>query len=189
MTTRPDDPQLFIFGGLPGAGKSTLARHLAGALNAVYLRIDTIEQALHDQGVAVSGPEGYVVAYRLAEDNLRLGRRVVADSVNPIEITRAAWRAVAHTAGAPFCEIEVVCSDPVAHRRRVETRPSQVPNLRLPTWQDVLERAYEPWHGRILRIDTAGRTPAESQRQLLQILSTFLATDFTDFTDWDRSNS
>ncbi len=46
-------------------------------------------------GIALNGPEGYIVAYRLAEHNLRLGLAVVADSVNPIEITREAWRAVA----------------------------------------------------------------------------------------------
>ena len=38
---------LYIFGGLPGTGKTTLARYLAHHQRAVYLRIDTIEQALH----------------------------------------------------------------------------------------------------------------------------------------------
>ncbi|MCE5382318.1 AAA family ATPase, partial [Pectobacterium punjabense] len=37
---------LIIFGGLPGTGKSTIARLLATRLNAVWLRIDTIEQLL-----------------------------------------------------------------------------------------------------------------------------------------------
>ena len=37
---------LIIFGGLPGSGKSTIARALALRLGAVYLRIDTIEQAI-----------------------------------------------------------------------------------------------------------------------------------------------
>jgi hypothetical protein len=68
-------PQLFIFAGLPGVGKSTLSQLLARELHAAYLRIDTIEQALRDQGVAMTGPEGYVVAYKVAADNLRLGYR------------------------------------------------------------------------------------------------------------------
>lgn len=37
---------LLIFGGLPGTGKSTIARLLAARLGAVWLRIDSIEQAL-----------------------------------------------------------------------------------------------------------------------------------------------
>lgn len=39
---------LIIFSGLPGSGKSTIARALAQRLGAVYLRIDTIEQAIRD---------------------------------------------------------------------------------------------------------------------------------------------
>lgn len=34
---------------------------------------------------------GYCVAYALAEENVRLGRSVVADSVNPLNLTRDAW--------------------------------------------------------------------------------------------------
>jgi len=37
---------LYIFSGLPGTGKSTLAKIIARKLNAVYIRIDTIEQGL-----------------------------------------------------------------------------------------------------------------------------------------------
>lgn len=162
---------LFIFSGLPATGKSELASYLAQECRSVYLRIDTIEQALRDGGVTINGPEGYIVAYKIAGDNLRLGRDVVADSVNPIELTRGAWRDVARQAGAPFCEIEVICSDQVEHRRRVETRESQVPGLQLPSWQDLVERQYEPWPGTPLVVDTAGQTPAESKQRLIQALA------------------
>lgn len=85
---------LYIFGGLPAAGKSTLSLRLSHHLRAVHVRIDTIEQAMRDAGAALHGPEGYSVAYALAGDNLRLGHTVVADSVNPLKITRDAWRDV-----------------------------------------------------------------------------------------------
>src|SRR5262245_13248185 len=73
---------LVVLSGLPGVGKTTIARELAGALDAVCIRIDTIEQALRNAGVKVEG-EGYAVAYAVCEDNLRLGRTVIADCVNP----------------------------------------------------------------------------------------------------------
>jgi predicted kinase len=75
---------LIIFGGRPGIGKTTIAREVASQLGALYVRIDLIEQAIRNSGT-LSPPlndTGYRVAYAIAEDNLRLGRTVIADSVN-----------------------------------------------------------------------------------------------------------
>ena len=164
---------LFIFGGLPGTGKTELSTYLAQKIGATHLRIDTIEQALRDGGLTLTGPEGYIIAYRIAADNLRLGLSVVADSVNPLDITRQAWREVATQVGAPFREIEVICSDQTEHRRRVETRKIGIPGFKLPTWQDVVEREYHLWQEEHIVIDTAGQTPEESKRALDRMLGTW----------------
>jgi predicted kinase len=153
---------LYIFAGLPGTGKTTLARQLARELRAVHLRIDTIEQALRKTTGDANGPEGYVVAYRIAADNLRLGSSVVADSVNPLQITRTAWRDVATQCNVPFVEIEVICSDLAEHRVRIESRSRDIAGLRLPTWDEVRARHYEPWDMSPLVVDTAGQTEVES---------------------------
>ena len=90
---------LLIFGGLPGTGKTTIARKVAQKLSAAYIRIDSLELALVRSWLAKSqwdlGPAGYITGYALAADNLRLGLSVVADSVNPLRITRDAWRDIA----------------------------------------------------------------------------------------------
>lgn len=140
---------LYIFGGLPGTGKSTLSQHLARDRQWIHLRIDTIEQVLRQSGSLVTGIEGYAIAYSLAENNLRLGLSVVADSVNPLQITRTAWREVAQRAGVPFIEVEVICSDRAEHQRRVETRSTDVPGLKLPTWNEIVNRDYEQWDTRL----------------------------------------
>lgn len=161
---------LYIFGGLPGVGKSTLARRFARDLQAMYLRIDTIEHVLREAGYAVIGPEGYTVAYKVAVDNLQLGLNVVADSVNPLRLTRAAWRAAARQAAAPFVEIQVICSDVDEHRGRVESRVADIPGFTLPTWNDVIQREVEAWEPAPLVIDTAGKTPEQSGADLRRAL-------------------
>lgn len=152
---------LIVLGGLPGSGKTTVSRLLARQLPAMHLRIDTIEQSLRSTGISKVGVAGYVIAQRLAADNLMLGRKVIADCVNPVRESRAAWHAVATAAGVPIIEIELTCSDPAQHRARIESRSADIPGHRLPDWEDVQTLAYEPWPGAI-RIDTAGRTADEA---------------------------
>jgi predicted kinase len=165
-------PLLIIFGGLSGTGKTTIARELAGQLGAVYVRIDSIEQSIRDSGI-VSHPlddAGYRAAYAVAEDNLRLGQTVIADSVNPLQLTRDAWIGVANRAQASAIEVEVTCSDPEQHRRRVETRVSDIEGLRLPSWQEVVSREYEPWERPHIVIDTARCGVAESVERIREAL-------------------
>ena len=165
---------LIAFGGLPGAGKTAIARELARQIGAMHLRIDSIEQAIRDSGVvSASQPlndAGYRVAYAVAEDNLRIGRTVIADSVNPIPLTRDAWVEVASRARVRAIEIEVTCSDAGEHRRRVETRTTDIPGLTLPTWEDVASREYHPWDRKYLMIDTASQTVEQNVSLIRDVL-------------------
>lgn len=52
-------------------------------------------------------------------------------------------------------EVEVVCSDPVEHRRRAESRVLDVPGLANPTWDAIVAREYEQWTRDRLVVDTA----------------------------------
>jgi predicted kinase len=148
---------LISFAGLPGVGKSTLAKALAEATGAVFLHIDAIEQAIVESGLIAGSIDdaGYRAACAVAEGNLRLGRTVVADCVNDCLLSRDAWRVAARRAGARCLEVEVVCSDEAEHRRRVETRITDTPGLVKPTWAEVQARVYEPWDIAPLVVDTA----------------------------------
>ena len=160
---------LVIFAGLPGTGKTALASELARRIGATYLRIDSIEQAISNSSLSIYPTEdaGYVVGYALAEDNLRIGRTVVADSVNPMHLTRNAWLNAAERAGRKGIEVEVVCSDPIEHRKRIEKRTSDISDLKLPTWQNVLDREYHPWNRDHIVIDTAGKSVEQCVDELL----------------------
>lgn len=155
---------LIIFGGLPGTGKTTIARELARQIGAIHLRIDSIEQAIRDCSPDAVGLDeaGYRVAYAVAEDNIRLGWTVIADSVNPLRITRDAWLEVGRCANASTMEIEVICSISGEHRSRVEGRKPDIIGLRLPSWAQVISREYHPWDREHIVIDTANRSLEEN---------------------------
>ncbi len=110
--------------------------------------------------------EGYRLAYRIAADNLQAGLSVIADSCNPIELTRREWEAVAAENDALAINIEVVCSDRNEHRRRVEERTSEIAGLKLPTWKEVCAREYHPWTITHITIDTAGKTANKSFEEI-----------------------
>ena len=167
---------LIAFAGLPGSGKSTIARELALRTGAIWLRADSIEQAIKESGVVPGDMRdaGYRAAQAVAADNLRLGRDVVADCVNDWKIARDGWQAVGLRAGVTVMWVEIVCSDPVEHRRRVESRTVDVAGLDLPDWQAVVDRDYHDWDRERLTVDTAGRDVDESLEPILAALRRLL---------------
>jgi predicted kinase len=159
---------LIVFSGLPGTGKTTLARALAVAKDAAYRRIDVIEQAIRnaepDRGEV--GPIGYDIALALADSNLLLQRIVVVDCVNPVSESRAAWDDLASRHRVHLHNIEVICTDPDEHRRRVEGRQGDIVGLKLPTWPSVLQHEYEPWATERFIVDTATQSFEDSLQDI-----------------------
>jgi len=64
----------------------------------------------------------------------------------------------------------------VEHRKRAEQRRSDVANIKLPTWDDIVNREYHKWiNGRIV-IDTAGKTISQCETELREKVNDFLST-------------
>lgn len=164
---------LIIFSGLPGSGKSTIAKALATELRGAYIRVDSIEQALLGSGEMMSSPQvsGYLVGYSVAEDCLRSGAVTIADSVNPIRATRIAWLEAARRAGRSALEVGVICSDQIEHRRRVEHRVPDIDGHVQPSWQEVINREFEPWDPDVLAIDTATLAPEAAVATIVAALT------------------
>ncbi len=179
-----ENPTLYIFSGLPATGKTTLARLLASQTGSVFLRIDTIEQGLRDLCSFHVEGEGYRLSYRIARDNLLIGCDVIADSCNPIRLTRREWEEVATSSAAKFENIQVICSDEATHVNRVEERDCTIPGLKLPSWTDIMNREYHEWDEPHHVIDTACRSVDEAFSELLLKLKLApLAANKANLTD------
>ncbi|MCE9560298.1 MAG: ATP-binding protein [Armatimonadetes bacterium] len=143
-------PVLVVMAGLPGVGKSSIARSLCQEFGAYHLRVDAIEDGMKAFGILpeqIAG-SGYVAMANLAHENLSLGFSSVVDCVNPIAETRRMFLEIGEAVPCEIITIEVVCSDIAVHRERVEARGPE------PSWQEVLDREYEPWVEAGIRIDT-----------------------------------
>lgn len=139
-------PKLIILAGLPGTGKTTLARLLSRKLSLVYLRVDCIEAPFiaHNPNAGSEG-EGYQALINLATENLRIGHGVVIDTVNPLHLSRAMFMDLSKETEAETFQFELKIRDILLHKKRVEERKSDISSLKVPTWQDVLNREYDEW--------------------------------------------
>ena len=80
--------------GLPGSGKTTLAKHLAPMFNAVWLNADEVRKEADDWDFSPEGRQRQSLRMaKLAEKAVGENRVVVADFVCPTEQTRKEFKA------------------------------------------------------------------------------------------------
>jgi predicted kinase len=159
------DPQLIIFAGLPGTGKSSLARAVARELKAVYLDKDTIKdramalavQMKLDQANQLAGALSYELLVDLARDNLTLDLSVVLDSPAAYQVFREKVKQLARSLKVNLRLIECICTDEKLLRQRIEGRGGNFPDYRTRDWSTYQrDRArFEQITDRRLIVDTA----------------------------------
>jgi predicted kinase len=159
------DPFLVVFAGLPGTGKSSLARAVARELRALYLDKDTIKDVVIavaremkiEQGSDLAGPVSYEMLVVLARDNLSLGLSVVLDSPAGYRHFREQVSELAKARKASLKLIECICTDESLLRQRVEDRGRELPSYRARDWADYQSNRarFEGLTERRLVVDTA----------------------------------
>ena len=141
-------PLLLVFTGLPGCGKTTLARRVANALSIPLLSKDRVQSALVQQNLAPRATaDGYLLILNLAEEQLSLGVSCILDAVFPLPGFRQSLEEIATRHGARLRVIHCICSDEFVWKQRMQGR-TQYHDYWTPVgWEEVerLKAIYEPW--------------------------------------------
>ena len=183
---RSTPPRLVVIGGLIGTGKSTLARQLAKALGAVWLRTDEIRlrEFGHLPRPRRRFAEGryaphisalvYQRLIRRATTLIKRGRSVVCDGTFSKHEGREALRRAAARYGASFYFFECVVPRAVA-LRRVAARYAAGTDFSeaQPEHYDRLRVAFEPiqgWPSSCWRRLSTSRAPETTAQVALKLL-------------------
>lgn len=113
-----------LLSGLPGSGKSHLARMLAERLDVTVVSSDRVRRLLIARPTYVPAEHELIhtVCARLVERGLREGRAVVLDATNLRVLGRRRYRDLARASGALCCAALLTCPEETARvrlRRRV----------------------------------------------------------------------
>jgi predicted kinase len=150
-----------LFAGLPGAGKSTLARAMAARLDAAILDKDQVRSALFPGALTDYTPEQDEVCLRAMQqaaaylterrrvdfvffDGRTFSRRQqMEDVLQAAEQSRASWRI-----------LYVTCADAVAEERLARSDPSHPAKNRNPALYRTMKERFEPILQPHLEVDT-----------------------------------
>lgn len=123
---RPSNtPALAVLSGLPGTGKSTLARALRDRTGALVLESDALRR-LFVPRPAYSAAESerlFAAIHGAIDALLEHGRSVILDATNLTEAERAPVRAIAAERGARLVVVEVTAPSALV-RQRLSSRTS-----------------------------------------------------------------
>ncbi|HUN05111.1 MAG TPA: ATP-binding protein [Aggregatilineales bacterium] len=148
---------LILFAGMPGSGKTTLARMVSHRLSVPVFAKDRMQRVLRDHHLAAENSgDGYYLILDMADEQLSLGLTVILDATFPLDHFRMVASEIAARHQAKFCALYFHCSDDQEWQRRMNQRVQYVPGWRPVGWSDVMRMRdyYQPWNNNALTVDS-----------------------------------
>jgi predicted kinase len=167
-------PCAVAVGGVPGAGKSTLAEGLARELRAPVFSMDWQMGALVPFGALRpdnQGPLPKMMTAAAMARQLQLGQDAILDVLLASVDERQCLREIAEGLDAAFVGVECQCSDEQVHRSRVEGRSRGIPGWAATvTWEHVqrMRERWEPWPEPHIVVDSAVEPPGMVLRRVVR---------------------
>jgi predicted kinase len=115
---------LLQMSGVPGAGKSTIARHIGSRYDAIVVDLDVIRSAALDGGVPLdaSGRVAYPVMYAMTRSLLDQGLSVIIDSPCGYDEILETGRTMAAERGVAYKYVEACTDDLTLIEQRLNSR-------------------------------------------------------------------
>jgi len=137
---------LILVCGLPGAGKSTVAKQIAEETKALMFNTDAVRKKLFEEPAYTQKEKDmvYKLLFEMADKFLKMSRNVVLDGTFYREDLRKGARKIAEKNKSRFMIVEVVCSEKTTRSRlgeRAKTRCASDADFRV--YRKIRER-FEP---------------------------------------------
>lgn len=160
---------LLLIAGLPGTGKTTVARAFAALSGATHFNSDTLRRELGLMGHYAPGDKETVYATLLqrAQKALLSGSTVVVDSTFFKENIRDPFRALAAECGVPLRWVEVQAGEQTLRERLSHPRPDSEADFGV--YENIRDQ-FEPLPTDRLIVNTDMETPESAAIKIQQYL-------------------
>lgn len=147
---------LVVVCGLPGAGKSTVSRHVADRLDGRLVRTDVVRKELFPDPsyTTAESRTTYDEVLSRARERIRASKHVVLDGTFRRRALREQAAAVADDAGVPFRLVRVECDEQLV-RERIRARVDDESDADVAVYE-LLTEEFEPIERDHAVVDNSG---------------------------------
>jgi adenylate kinase family enzyme len=147
---------MIVIGGVPGTGKSTLAKALSKELNIPAFSKDELEAAVSRKGLCNNKEMrgvGFEIMAVLAKNQIENNNSAIFDFIASKSRVIEQWPELLES---EIKYIECICSDEETHKKRIQSRNRNIDGWYELVWEDVLpiKRGFQPLMTKRLILDS-----------------------------------